>query len=330
MTRARCTTRSGTTTSSTPRKTAPPSSTSTATWSTKSPARRRSKGCAWPGARSGACQLDRGRQPTTTCPPPAGRGYDGIADPISQAAGRRRSTPTAMRLGAAAYFQFLDKRQGIVHVIGPEQGATLPGMTVVCGDSHTSHARRLRRAGARHRHQRGRARAGDADAAGQEGEEHAGQGRRQAARAAAAPRTSCWRSSAGSAPPAAPATRSSSPARRSARSRMEGRMTVCNMAIEAGARAGLVGVDDTTIDYVQGPAVRTDRRGMGAGRALLAHAALRRRRALRRAWSSSTPRGSSRRSPGAPRRRWCWRSTTACPTPRTRRTPASATRSSAR
>src|SRR3972149_4964122 len=39
---------------------------------------------------------------------------------------------------AKAYFPFLDKRQGIVHVIGPEQGATLPGMTVVCGDSHTS------------------------------------------------------------------------------------------------------------------------------------------------------------------------------------------------
>src|SRR5438445_479579 len=40
--------------------------------------------------------------------------------------------------GAKAYFPFRDKRQGIVHVIGPEQGATLPGMTVVCGDSHTS------------------------------------------------------------------------------------------------------------------------------------------------------------------------------------------------
>jgi len=39
---------------------------------------------------------------------------------------------------AKAYFPFLDRRQGIVHVIGPEQGATLPGMTVVCGDSHTS------------------------------------------------------------------------------------------------------------------------------------------------------------------------------------------------
>src|SRR5258708_36188739 len=40
--------------------------------------------------------------------------------------------------GAKVYFPFLDQRQGIVHVIGPEQGATLPGMTVVCGDSHTS------------------------------------------------------------------------------------------------------------------------------------------------------------------------------------------------
>src|SRR5438874_8122209 len=40
--------------------------------------------------------------------------------------------------GAKAYFPFRDKRQGIVHVIGPESGATLPGMTVVCGDSHTS------------------------------------------------------------------------------------------------------------------------------------------------------------------------------------------------
>src|SRR3982751_5994691 len=42
------------------------------------------------------------------------------------------------QFGAKVYFPYLDKRQGIVHVIGPEQGATLPGMTVVCGDSHTS------------------------------------------------------------------------------------------------------------------------------------------------------------------------------------------------
>ncbi|HNU20328.1 MAG TPA: aconitase family protein, partial [Hydrogenophilus thermoluteolus] len=40
--------------------------------------------------------------------------------------------------GALAYFPYRDTRQGIVHVIGPETGAVLPGMTVVCGDSHTS------------------------------------------------------------------------------------------------------------------------------------------------------------------------------------------------
>ena len=50
----------------------------------------------------------------------------------------RRWTPTSREFGAKAYFPFHDARQGIVHVIGPEQGATLPGMTVVCGDSHTS------------------------------------------------------------------------------------------------------------------------------------------------------------------------------------------------
>ena len=70
--------------------------------------------------------------------------------------------------------------------------------------------------------------------------------------------------------------------RRQRRSRalsMEGRMTVCNMAIEAGARAGMVAVDDTTIDYLRGPAVRADRRAVGPRRRVLAHAALRRRRA---------------------------------------------------
>ena len=52
--------------------------------------------------------------------------------------------------------------QGIVHVIGPELGLTQPGMTIVCGDSHTTHAWRVRRAGFRHRHDGSRAGAGDA------------------------------------------------------------------------------------------------------------------------------------------------------------------------
>ncbi|HYN60591.1 MAG TPA: aconitase family protein, partial [Rubrivivax sp.] len=64
-------------------------------------------------------------------------GYDAIRDPTAKL---QVTTLDAniKAFGAAAYFPFLDKRQGIVHVIGPEQGATLPGMTVVCGDSHTS------------------------------------------------------------------------------------------------------------------------------------------------------------------------------------------------
>ena len=64
-------------------------------------------------------------------------GYDGIKDPISK---QQVTTLDAniKAFGAAAYFPFLDKRQGIVHVIGPEQGATLPGMSVVCGVRHTS------------------------------------------------------------------------------------------------------------------------------------------------------------------------------------------------
>jgi 3-isopropylmalate/(R)-2-methylmalate dehydratase large subunit len=64
-------------------------------------------------------------------------GYEGITDPTSKAQVQELDT-NIRAFGAAAYFPFLDKRQGIVHVIGPENGATLPGMTVVCGDSHTS------------------------------------------------------------------------------------------------------------------------------------------------------------------------------------------------
>src|SRR5215213_5471572 len=61
----------------------------------------------------------------------------GIADPVSRLQVETLDE-NIKKFGAKVYFPFLDKRQGIVHVIGPEQGATLPGMTVVCGDSHTS------------------------------------------------------------------------------------------------------------------------------------------------------------------------------------------------
>jgi 3-isopropylmalate/(R)-2-methylmalate dehydratase large subunit len=178
------------------------------------------------------------------------RGYDGIADPISKTQITTLDANIAKH-GAAAYFPFLDKRQGIVHVIGPEQGATLPGMTVVCGDSHTStHG----------------AFGALAHGIGTSEVEHVlatqtlltkkaknllvrvdGQLPRGCTakdivlaiigRIGTAGGTGSTIEFGGS------AIRALS---------MEGRMTVCNMAIEAGARAGLVAVDDTTIAYVKG------------------------------------------------------------------------------
>ncbi len=74
------------------------------------------------------------------------------------------------------YIPILDVRQGIVHIIGPELGLSLPGMTIVCGDFAYLDAWRAGRAGVRHRHVRGRACDGDADAAAAAGEEHADAG----------------------------------------------------------------------------------------------------------------------------------------------------------
>ncbi len=148
-------------------------------------------------------------------------------------------------------FDIRDVRQGIVHVVGPEQGATLPGMTIVCGDSHTStHG----------------AFAALAQGVGTSEVEHVlatqtlvqrktrnmrilanghlGHGvfakdliLAIIARLGTAGGTGYTFEYAGEA---------------FAGLSMEGRMTVCNMSIEAGARAGLVAVDDTTIDYLRG------------------------------------------------------------------------------
>ncbi|MGE4401650.1 MAG: 3-isopropylmalate dehydratase large subunit [Desulfobulbus sp.] len=148
-------------------------------------------------------------------------------------------------------FGIQDLRQGVVHVIGPEQGATLPGMTVVCGDSHTAtHG----------------AFGALAFGIGTSDVEHvlatqclvlkksrsmliAVEGKLPAGvtakdlilhiigRIGTAGGTGCVIEFAGEAIAALS---------------MEGRMTVCNMAIEAGARAGMIAVDDTTISYVKG------------------------------------------------------------------------------
>src|SRR5256714_5330375 len=64
-------------------------------------------------------------------------GIEGVRDPFARLQIQTLDA-NIKEFGAKVYFPYLDKRQGIVHVIGPEQGATLPGMTVVCGDSHTS------------------------------------------------------------------------------------------------------------------------------------------------------------------------------------------------
>ena len=68
---------------------------------------------------------------------PTDRWECGIEDPVSRL--QVETLDANIRAtGALAYFPFRDRRQGVIHVIGPENGATLPGMTVVCGDSHTS------------------------------------------------------------------------------------------------------------------------------------------------------------------------------------------------
>ena len=148
-------------------------------------------------------------------------------------------------------FGYHDSRQGIIHVIGPEQGATLPGMTVVAGDSHTStHG----------------AFAALAFGVGTSDVEHV-----LATQCLSVKRMKAMRVRVEGIAPNAISAKDiileiigrigtsggtgyaiefAGQAIRALS--MEGRMTLCNMAIEAGARVGLVAVDDKTIDYVRG------------------------------------------------------------------------------
>jgi 3-isopropylmalate/(R)-2-methylmalate dehydratase large subunit len=178
------------------------------------------------------------------------RGYDGIADPISKEQITTLDKNIA-EFGSAAYFPFLSKRQGIVHVIGPEQGATLPGMTVVCGDSHTSThgafgalAHGIGTSEVEHvmATQTLLAKKAKNMLVKVEGRLAPGVTAKDIVlaiigRIGTAGGTGYTIECAGS------AIRGLT---------MEGRMTVCNMAIEAGARAGLVAVDEKTLDYVKG------------------------------------------------------------------------------
>ena len=173
----------------------------------------------------------------------------GIADPISKL---QVDTLDANcdRVGITQ-FKMNDRRQGIVHVIGPEQGATLPGMTVVCGDSHTSThgafgalAHGIGTSEVEHvlATQTLLARKAKNMLVRVDGKLGAGVSAKDIVlavigRIGTAGGTGYTIEFAGS------AIRALS---------MEGRMTVCNMAIEAGARAGLIAVDETTIAYVKG------------------------------------------------------------------------------
>lgn len=178
------------------------------------------------------------------------QGYDGIQDPISK---QQITTldKNIQEYGAAAYFPFMDQRQGIVHVIGPENGATLPGMTVVCGDSHTStHG----------------AFGALAHGIGTSEVEHVMATQTLLAKKmknmlvkvdGVLPKGCSAKDIAlavigkiGTAGGTGYTIEFAGDAVRALS--MEGRMTLCNMAIEAGARAGLVAVDGKTIDYVKG------------------------------------------------------------------------------
>mgnify|MGYP002136158858 CR=1 FL=1 len=178
------------------------------------------------------------------------RGYDGIEDPISKEQIVTLNSNIA-EFGSAAFFPFMDKGQGIVHVMGPEQGATLPGMTVVCGDSHTSThgafgalAHGIGTSEVEHvmatqclLQKKSRTMLIQVD-----GELGAGVTAKDIVlaiigRIGTAGGTGYAIEFAGS------AIRSLS---------MEGRMTICNMAIEAGARVGLVATDEKTVEYVKG------------------------------------------------------------------------------
>jgi len=149
------------------------------------------------------------------------------------------------------YIDLFDERQGIVHVIGPELGASLPGMTIVCGDSHTTTNGAL---------------GAWAFGIGTSEVEHAlatqtlslkkSRNMRVTVEGEPGPGVSAKDiilhiiGVIGTAGGTGHVIEFAGSAIRGLS--MEGRMTVCNMAIEAGARSGMVAVDDTTLDYVEG------------------------------------------------------------------------------
>lgn len=173
----------------------------------------------------------------------------GIQDPVAKL--QVETLDSNCKAFGLTEFDMSDQRQGIVHVIGPEQGATLPGMTVVCGDSHTSThgafgalAFGIGTSEVEHVlatqclvQKKSKNMLVSID-----GNVHAGVTAKDIVLAVIG--------KIGTAGGTGYAIEFGGDAIRALS--MEGRMTVCNMAIEAGARAGMVAVDQTTIDYVKG------------------------------------------------------------------------------
>ncbi len=176
-------------------------------------------------------------------------GVEGIVDPVSRL--QVQTLDENCRDFSIVEFEINDRRQGIVHVIGPELGATLPGMTVVCGDSHTATHGAL---GAM------------AQGIGTSEVEHVlatqclvqkkMKNMRVQVDGQLQPGVSAKDvvlaviGKIGTAGGTGHAMEFAGEAIGSLS--MEGRMTLCNMAIEAGARVGLVAVDEVTLDYVRG------------------------------------------------------------------------------
>jgi 3-isopropylmalate/(R)-2-methylmalate dehydratase large subunit len=176
-------------------------------------------------------------------------GIGNIADPVSRL--QVQTLDDNCRDFDIVEIGYNDLRQGIVHVVGPEQGATLPGMTVVCGDSHTSTHGALGALA----HGIGTSEVEHAlatqclvqkkmknmlvrvDGSLQEGVSAKDVALAIIGRIGTAGGTGYAIEFGGE------VIRAMS---------MEGRMTLCNMSIEAGARMGMIAVDDTTLDYVKG------------------------------------------------------------------------------
>ncbi|MDR2239664.1 MAG: 3-isopropylmalate dehydratase large subunit [Zoogloeaceae bacterium] len=175
---------------------------------------------------------------------------EGIKDPVSRL--QVETLDANIRdFGALAYFPFKDARQGIIHVIGPENGATLPGMTVVCGDSHTSThgafgalAHGIGTSEVEHvlATQTLVAKRSKRMLIKVEGEVSPGVTAKDIALAIIG--------KIGTAGGTGYAVEFGGSAIRALS--VEGRMTLCNMAIEAGARAGLVAPDEKTFAYLKG------------------------------------------------------------------------------